>query len=192
MRDSYVAHAVHVDDSEVELLANRDVGVAHCPAANAKLASGIAPVQRLLEAGVTVGLGTDGPASNDDLDLFDEMRDAAMVGKLADEDATAVSADTVVEMATEGGAELLGFDSGRIESGVNADLAVVDLDAPHLTPEHDLISLLVYAARGSDVRHTVADGEILMRDREIEPFDERAVRERADERAMAAVERASE
>jgi len=192
LRDSYVAHAVHVDDSEVQLLADRDVGVAHCPAANAKLASGIAPVQRMLDAGVTVGLGTDGPASNDDLDLFDEMRDAAMVGKLADGDASAVAAADVIEMATEGGADLLGFDSGRIEPGANADLTVVDLDAPHLTPEHDLVSLLVYAARGSDVRHTVADGEVLMRDREVEPFDERAVRERAEERATAAVERASE
>jgi 5-methylthioadenosine/S-adenosylhomocysteine deaminase len=192
LRDSYVAHAVHVDDSEVELLADRDVGVAHCPAANAKLASGIAPVQQLREAGVTVGLGTDGPASNDDLDLFGEMRDAAMVGKLADGDAGAVPADAVVEMATEAGAELLGFDSGRVEAGANADLAVVDLDAPHLTPEHDLRSLLVYAARGSDVRHTVADGEVVMQDREVEPFDEQAVRERAQRRATAAVERASE
>ena len=192
LRDSYVAHAVHVDDSEVELLADRDVGVAHCPAANAKLASGIAPVQQLREAGVTVGLGTDGPASNDDLDLFGEMRDAAMVGKLADGDAGAVPADAVVEMATAGGAELLGFDSGRVEAGANADLAVVDLDAPHLTPEHDLRSLLVYAARGSDVRHTVADGEVVMQDREVEPFDEQAVRERAQQRATAAVEHASE
>jgi 5-methylthioadenosine/S-adenosylhomocysteine deaminase len=177
LRDSYVAHAVHVDDSEIALLADRDVGVAHCPAANAKLASGIAPVQQLREAGVTVGLGTDGPASNDNLDLFGEMRDAAMVGKLADGDAGAVPADAVVEMATAGGAELLGFDSGRVEAGANADLAVVDLDTPHLTPEHDLRSLLVYAARGSDVRHTVADGEVVMQDREV---------------ATAAVERASD
>ena len=192
LRDSYVAHAVHVDETEIELLADREVGVAHCPAANAKLASGIAPVQRLLDAGVTVGLGTDGPASNDDLDLFDEMRDAAMVGKLADGDATAVSAESVIEMATAGGAELLGFDdSGRIEPGANADLAVVDTDAPHLTPEHDPISLLVYAARGSDVVHTVADGAVLMRDREVLPFDTTAVRERAAERAAAATERAA-
>ena len=193
LRDSYVAHGVHVDETEIELAAARDVGVAHCPAANAKLASGIAPVQRLLDAGVTVGLGTDGPASNDDLDLFDEMRDAAMVGKLADGDATAVSAESVIEMATEGGARLLGFDdSGRIAPGANADLAVVDTDAPHLTPEHDPVSLLVYAARGSDVTHTVADGDVLMRDREVVPFDTTAVKKRATRRAKAAVERAGE
>ncbi len=97
-----------------------------------KLASGIAPVQELLDAGVTVGIGTDGAASNNDLDMFDEMRDAAMIGKLAADDASAVDAGTVVEMATANGAALLGFDSGRIETGANADLAVIDLDAPHL------------------------------------------------------------
>lgn len=191
LRDTFVAHGVHLDETEIELAAERDVGVAHCPAANAKLASGIAPVQRMLDAGVTVGLGTDGPASNDDLDMFDEMCQAAMVGKLAEGDATDVSAASVVEMATAGGADLLGFDAGRIEAGRAADLAVVDLDAPHLTPEHDLVSLLVYAARGSDVRHTVADGEVVMRDREVLPFDAAAVRERAADHAAAAVERQS-
>lgn len=190
--DTYVAHGVHLDETEIELAAERGVGVAHCPAANTKLASGIAPVQRLRDAGVTVGLGTDGPASNDDLDIFDDLRDAAMVGKLADGDATDVSAETALEIATAGGAELLGFDSGRIEPGANADLAVVDLDAPHLTPEHDLVSLLVYAARGSDVRHTVADGEIVMRDREVLPFDVESVQAEAEERAAAVVERAEE
>jgi 5-methylthioadenosine/S-adenosylhomocysteine deaminase len=190
--DTYVAHGVHFDDEEIELAAERGVGVAHCPASNMKLASGIAPVQKLLDAGVTVGIGTDGAASNDDLDVFDEMRDAAMIGKLADGNAADVPAESVVRMATEGGAELLGFDSGRIEEGANADLAVVDLDAPHLTPEHDLVSLLVYAARGSDVRHTVADGEVLMRDREVLPFDAEAVQARAQEHAQQAVERANE
>ncbi|MDT3434114.1 amidohydrolase [Haloarcula sp. 1CSR25-25] len=188
--DTYVAHGVHVDDSEIDLLAETDTGVAHCPASNMKLASGMAPVQDLLDAGVTVGIGTDGAASNNDLDMFDEMRDAAMLGKLAADDASAVDAGTVVEMATENGAELLGFDSGRIEAGANADLAVIDLDAPHLTPAHDLVSHLAYAVCGSDVCHTVCDGEVLMRDRTVEVFDEAAVRERAAERAEALVERA--
>ena len=188
--DSYVAHGVHVDDSEIDLLAETDTGVAHCPASNMKLASGMAPVQDLLDAGVTVGIGTDGAASNNDLDMFDEMRDAAMLGKLAADDASAVDAGTVVEMATENGAELLGFDSGRIEAGANANLAVIDLDAPHLTPAHDLVSHLAYAVCGSDVCHTVCDGEVLMRDRTVDVFDEAAVRERAAERAEALVERA--
>ena len=188
--DTFVAHGVHVDESEIELLAETETGVVHCPASNMKLASGMAPVQDMLDAGVRVGLGTDGAASNNDLDMFDEMRDAAMLGKLAAEDASAVDAASVVEMATQGSADLLGLDSGRIEAGANADLAVVDLDAPHLTPEHDLVSHLAYAARGSDVRHTVCDGQVLLRDREVQVFDEDAVRKRASERARELIDRA--
>ncbi|WP_276273314.1 amidohydrolase [Haloarcula litorea] len=190
--DTWLAHCVHVDGAEIDLLAETGTGVAHCPASNMKLASGMAPVQALLDAGVTVGIGTDGAASNNDLDMFDEMRDAAMVGKLAADDAAAVDAGTVVEMATANGAELLGFDSGRVEPGANADLAVLDLDAAHLTPAHDLVSHLTYAARGSDVCHTVCDGEVLMRDREVEVFDEAAVRDRAAEHADSLVGRAGE
>jgi 5-methylthioadenosine/S-adenosylhomocysteine deaminase len=139
---------------------------------------------------VTVALGTDGAASNNDLDVFDEMRDAAMLGKLAAADASAVPADAVVEMATQDGADVLGIDSGRVEAGANADLAVLDLDAAHLTPEHDLVSHLAYAATGSDVRHTVCDGQVLMRDRELTTLDAAAVRDRASEHAQALVERA--
>ncbi|WP_436908140.1 amidohydrolase [Halosimplex marinum] len=188
--DTYVAHGVHVDEREIELLADTGTGVAHCPASNMKLASGMAPVQRLREAGVTVGIGTDGAASNNDLDAFDEARDAAMVGKLAAEDASAVPAEAVVEMVTRGSADLLDFDSGRVEAGANADLAVVDREAAHLTPAHDLVSHLAYAVRGSDVRHTVCDGEVLMRDREVLTLDEAAVRERASEQARDLVARA--
>jgi 5-methylthioadenosine/S-adenosylhomocysteine deaminase len=154
-----------------------------------KLASGMAPVQGLLDAGVDVGLGTDGAASNNDLDGFGEMRDAAMLGKLAADDAAAVPAETVVRAATAGSADALGFDAGRVEAGATADLAVVDLDAPHLTPPHDLVSHLVYAVRGSDVRHTVCAGEVLMRDREVLTLDAAAVRRRAREAAADAVAR---
>ncbi|WP_327053280.1 amidohydrolase [Halomicrococcus gelatinilyticus] len=190
--DDFVAHGVHVDEHEIDLLAETGTTVVHCPASNMKLASGMAPVQAMLDAGVSVGLGTDGAASNNDLDMFDEMRDAAMLGKLAADDASAVSAEAVVEMATAGSAAALGFDGGRIEAGANADLAVVDLDAAHLTPHHDLVSHLAYAARGSDVRHTVCDGSVLMRDREILTLDEESIREAAESRANAAVERAIE
>ncbi|WP_224270466.1 amidohydrolase [Haloprofundus salinisoli] len=186
----FVAHGVHVDDTEIALLAERGTSVIHCPASNMKLASGIAPVQRMLDAGVPVGLGTDGAASNNDLDLFDEMRDAAMVGKLAAEDASAVAAETVVELATRGGADALNFNSGRLEAGANADLVVVDFDAPHLTPAHDLVSHLAYAVRGSDVRHTVCDGEVLMRDREVLTLDVDSVMERAADHAREALARA--
>ena len=150
----------------------------------------MAPVQRYREAGVTVGIGTDGAASNNDLDMFDEIRDAAMIGKLAADDASAVPAEAAVEMATRAGADLLGIDGGRIEEGRVADLAVVDLGKPHLTPAHDLVSHLAYAARGSDVRHTVCDGQVLMRDRDVVGVDERAVRERASEHARELVGRA--
>ncbi len=190
--DSFVAHGVHVDSAEMDLLAERDTAVVHCPASNMKLASGMAPVQELLDAGVTVGLGTDGAASNNDLDMFDEVRDAAMLGKLAADDASAVDAHTAVQLATEGSAAALGFDSGRVEAGANADLAVLSLDAPHLTPQHDLVSHLAYAARGSDVRHTVCDGQVLMRDRELTTIDLDAARQEAEQQARALFERAAD
>ncbi|MDZ5811569.1 amidohydrolase [Halorubrum sp. AD140] len=187
--DDFFAHGVHLDGSEIDRLAESGTAVVHCPASNMKLASGMAPVQRLREAGVTVALGTDGAASNNDLDLFDEMRDAAMLGKLAADDAAAVPAEAVVEMATAAGADALGLPGGRIEPGAAADLAVVDFDAPHLTPVHDPVSHLAYAARGSDVRHTVCDGEVLMRDREVLTLNAERVRERAAEAAADLVDR---
>ncbi|WP_231185706.1 amidohydrolase [Haladaptatus sp. DYF46] len=194
MTDSsdFVAHGVHVNTTEIELLAETGTAVVHCPASNMKLASGMAPVQAMLDAGVTVGIGTDGAASNNDLDMFGEIRDAAMLGKLAANDASAVPAESVVEMATRGSATALGFDSGRIEAGANADLAVVDLSAAHLVPHHDLVSHLAYAARGSDVRHTICDGRVLMEDREVLTLDEESVRETAEGKAHELVARATE
>ena len=186
----FIAHGTHLDATEIDVLADTGAGVVHCPASNMKLASGIAPVQELLDADITVGLGTDGAASNNDLDLFDEMRDAAMVGKLAAEDASAVDAATAVEIATAGSAAVCGFDSGRIAEGANADFAVLDLDETRFTPHHDLVSHLAYAASGADVRHTVCDGQVLMRDREVLTLDADHVREEAERRAMAATERA--
>jgi len=188
--ETFIAHGTHLDETEIELLAERGTGVAHNPAANTKLASGIAPVAALREAGVTVGIGTDGPASNNDLSPFDDVRDAAMIGKLGADDPSAIPADAAVEMATRGGADLLGIDSGRVEAGANADLIVVDLEKPHLTPVHDLVSHLAYATNGADVRHTVCDGRVLMRDREVLTLDEKRVIERASEHAHDLVARA--
>ncbi|UVE51328.1 amidohydrolase [Haloferax larsenii] len=181
----FIAHGVHVDDEEIALLAETGTGVVHCPASNMKLASGMAPVQDMLDAGVTVGIGTDGAASNNDLDMFDEMRDAAMIGKLAADDASAVAAEDVVRMGTAGSAEAIGLPGGALEVGGVADIAVVDLDAPHLTPANDLVSHLAYAARGSDVRHTVCDGQVLMRDREVLTLDQAAVMQRARDAVAA-------
>ncbi len=188
----FIAHCVHVDETELQLLADHEVVVVHCPASNMKLASGIAPVQSMLAQDVTVAVGTDGAATNNDLDLFDEMRDASMVGKLAAADATAVDAATIVRAGTSGGATALGLDAGRIEPGAAADLAVVDLEAPHLTPVHDVVSHLAYAVRGSDIRHTVVDGDVLLHDREVIPLDEGAVRREAERHAQAAISRISE
>jgi 5-methylthioadenosine/S-adenosylhomocysteine deaminase len=190
--EDFVAHGVHVDDREIELLAETGTGVIHCPASNMKLASGMAPVQRMLDAGVTVGLGTDGAASNNDLSMLDEARDAAMLGKLAADDASAVPAEAVIDAVTRGSADAIGLESGRLEAGAPADFAVIDLEQPHLTPRHDLVSHLAYAAAAADVRHTVCDGRVLMRDREVLTLEETAVRERALEAAESLSARAAE
>lgn len=186
----FIAHGVHLDAEEIALLAERDVGVVHCPASNMKLASGMAPVSKLLAADVPVGLGTDGAASNNDLDLFDEMRDAAMLGKLAADDPEAVPAGTAVNMATAAGADILGIETGRVAEGWPADLAIIDLSEPHLQPHHDLVSHLAYAVRGSDVRHTVCDGQVLMRDRVCTTLDADAIIDRANTAATDLIARA--
>ncbi|MHC3436663.1 amidohydrolase [Natrialbaceae archaeon A-gly3] len=187
--EDFLAHGVHVDESEIGLLAESGASVIHCPASNMKLASGMAPVERMREAGVTVGLGTDGAASNNDLSMLDEGRDAAMLGKLTAKDASAVPAEAVVEMMTRGSAEAIGLETGVLEEGAPADLAVIGLEEPHLTPAHDLVSHLAYAAAASDVRHTVCDGQVLMCDREVQVADETTVRERAADRARSLVAR---
>ncbi|MFP9192272.1 amidohydrolase [Natronosalvus vescus] len=185
----FLAHGVHLDDREIDLLAASGASVVHCPASNMKLASGMAPVQQLLDAGVTVGLGTDGAASNNDLSMLDEARDAAMLGKLAADDASAVPAPAVADMLTAGSADAIGLETGRIEVGGAADFAVIDLESPHLTPAHDAVSHLAYAASASDVRHTVCDGQVLMREREVQTLDEGAVLERARTHATDVLDR---
>jgi 5-methylthioadenosine/S-adenosylhomocysteine deaminase len=170
-------HCVMLTDDEIQLLADRGVRVAHCPESNMKLASGIAPVVKMLEAGITVGLGTDGSASNNDVDMFGEMNTAAKIHKVLRMDPTAMDAATTLRMATIGGAAVLGAERsiGSLEPGKIADLIVLDLDQPHLTPIYNPISHLVYAARGADVLHSVINGWIVMRHRELTTLDEGAV-----------------
>lgn len=191
LANGFGAHGVHLTETAIDQLAAAGTGIAHCPSANLKLASGAAPIADLLAAGVPVGIGTDGPASNNDLDMIEEMRMAALLAKHREGDPTAVPAETALRMATAGGADLLGLEGGTLEAGAPADVAVIDLDQPHLTPRTDLISHVVYAANGADVRHTVCDGRILMADREVRPFDEAAVKREANERASALFERAT-
>ncbi|MGE0041995.1 MAG: amidohydrolase [Vicinamibacterales bacterium] len=179
------AHGVWVDDAEIDVLKRNDVGIAHNPESNMKLASGTAPVPAYLAKGVAVGLGTDGAASNNDLDMFEAMRQAAFVHKLVSRDPTAVSARTALEMATAGGARVLGraSDLGTLEAGKLADLIVVRMDQPRQTPMYNPESHLVYTTRGDDVETTIVNGRILMRDRVVLSLDEAAVL--ADARKMA-------
>ncbi len=166
-------HAIWLTPEEIDLLARRGVRVAHCAESNMKLASGVAPVPELLAAGVAVGLGTDGCASNNDLDLFGEMDTVAKLHKVHRLDPTVLGAETVLHLATMGGARVLGVADriGSLEPGKRADIIVVDTRQPHLTPLYHPVSHLVYAARGADVRHTVIDGRVVMRDRRLLTID---------------------
>ncbi len=176
-------HCVELTGAEIDLLARRGVRVAHCPESNLKLASGIAPVPELLAAGVIVGLGTDGAASNNDVDMFGEMDTAAKIHKVQRLDPTVMPAEAVMHMATRGGARVLDAENmiGSVEVGKKADLIVLDLDQPHLTPLYHLPSHLVYAARGGDVIHSIINGQVVMQDRRLLTLDEPAILARAEE-----------
>ena len=176
-------HCVVLNAEEIALLAERGVKVAHCPESNLKLASGIAPVVDMLAAGICVGLGTDGSSSNNDVDLFGEMNAAAKIHKVNQMDPTVMNAETTLRAATLSGAEVLGARHliGSIEPGKKADCIVLDLDQPHLTPLYHPASHLVYAARGSDVIHSVINGRLVMRNRRLLTLDEPAILARAAE-----------
>ena len=168
------AHAIWLSTEEIRLIAKSSASVSHCPESNMKLASGIAPLQELESLGVKIGLGTDGCASNNDLDLFSEAGFAARLHKVFRKDALACPAETALRMATTGGASALGLqdDIGSIQPGKKADLVALDLDQPHLTPLYDPVSHIVYAARGSDVRFVWVDGRLVVKDRQVLTVDE--------------------
>ena len=162
-------HAVHLDDSEIEMLADVGASIAHCPKSNMKLASGFAPVARYRDAGISVSIGTDGAASNNVLDMFSEVRSAALIAKGLSEDASALPAQTALRMATAEAAACLGLEShlGSIEAGKWADMACVDLNRRHSQPVYDPVSQLVYTARADQVsdvwvagRQLVASGKL--------------------------------
>jgi 5-methylthioadenosine/S-adenosylhomocysteine deaminase len=171
------AHGVWVNDSDIAILKTRGVAVSHNPESNMKLASGIAPVTAYLAANVAIGLGTDGAASNNDLDMFEAMRAASLLQKVATSDPTAVSAKTALQMATIGGARALGIDkqTGSIEAGKRADIILVGMNAARQTPMYDPISHLVYVTRGDDVQTTIVNGKVLMRNRKVVTLDSAAV-----------------
>ena len=170
-------HCVWLTGEEMDLLARRGVRVAHNPESNMKLASGVAPVPDLLKRGVPVGLGTDGCASNNNLDLFQEMDFAAKVHKVHRLDPTVMPAETVLEMATLGSARVLGMggEIGSLEVGKKADVIVVDLNRPHLQPVYNVVSQLVYSATGADVRDVIIDGKIVMQNRRLLTLDEERI-----------------
>jgi 5-methylthioadenosine/S-adenosylhomocysteine deaminase len=179
------AHAVWVSDPEVATLKARGVGVSHNPESNMKLASGTAPVPQYLAAGVAIGLGTDGAASNNDLDMFEAMRTASFLHKLTTHDPRVVGAKAVLEMATIGGARALGMERriGSLEPGKRADVIVVNMSTARQTPMYDPVSHLVYATRGDDVQAMVVNGKVLMRGRRVLTLDEPAIL--AEARAIA-------
>jgi 5-methylthioadenosine/S-adenosylhomocysteine deaminase len=172
------AHCVHTDERDWSILRAHRVGVAPCPSSNLKLASGVAPYAQMLDAGVTLGIGTDGPASNDDQDLMTEVHLAAMLPKGLGNDPTLMPARDALALATSSGAQAVHLEHliGSLEAGKRADIAVVAMDGLHTTPRYRyspeaIYNYLVYAARGSDVRHTLVDGVFLMRDGQIQTLD---------------------
>jgi 5-methylthioadenosine/S-adenosylhomocysteine deaminase len=184
------AHCVHVDETDMRILARGGASVIHNPTSNLKLASGVAPVSQMLALGIPLGIGTDGTASNNDLDMFEEMRLAALIAKGMSGDPLAVPAKAALTMATRGGAKALGIGDkiGSLVPGKRADVVVVSLRALHLVPKFDrdpdaVYSQLVYAAKSSDVQHVWVDGRALMRERDLLTLDVDGLRSAAQELA---------
>ena len=188
-RPVVAAHCVHVTPEDIEILAAKQVGVAHNPESNMKLASGIAPVQQMLDAGIRVALGTDGASSNNNLDMLQEMRSASYLQKVHLMDPTAIPAYQALQMATINGAIALGLDSelGQLKPGYKADMIIMSFKQPHMLPVYDPIANIVYAAQASDVETVIVDGNILMQDRVIKAFDEEEVLAKARETAKRLV-----
>ena len=181
-RHVVLAHCVHLADNEIKILRNTQTNVAHCPSSNLKLGSGIAPITKLLANQISISLGADGAPCNNRLDMFTEMRTAALLQK-ALHGPEVLSARRVLQMATIDGARTLGLESeiGSIEVGKKADVSVIDLNQPHTSPEsHDVVSAIVYSAQAADVQTVIVDGQVLMNRRQLLTLDERDVIEQAN------------
>ena len=192
------AHMVQLDPNDIALTAEAGVGAVHNPTSNMKLGAGVSPVPAMLAAGVNVGLGTDGAASNNDLDLWEEIRMAALLHKVNSGDPTALPAGDALAMATRLGARAarLGDKVGQLKPGMRADLIQVELNKTHQLPLYDVVSHLVYVTDSSDVVTTIVDGEVLMEDRKVLTIDEQALRKkvqaRSDEIRSALADQAAE
>ncbi|ANY65099.1 N-ethylammeline chlorohydrolase [Paenibacillus sp. BIHB 4019] len=185
-----LAHGVHLTHGDIHLLRGMKGGVAHNPVSNLKLGCGIAPVAALIEAGVTVGLGTDGSGSASTVDMFEGIKAAAWMQKMAAGDPSVFPARQVLEMATAESAKLLRLDQeiGTLEAGKKADLILVNMNKPHLQPVHNQESLLAYAVNGSDVDTTIVNGKLLMQGRELMTIDEEELLKQAVIRARRIVD----
>ena len=168
------AHCIHLNEEEMALLAKHGIKVAHAPVANMKIAVGVSKVKDLMSLGLTVGIGTDGPASNNSLDMFESMKIAALLQKLHYQNPTVLPAEMVLKMATVDGARALRLDNltGSLEVGKEADLILIDVKKPHLTPMHNPYANIVYSTRGSDVDTVIVNGKILMENRKVKTLDE--------------------
>jgi len=183
--DTLAAHCIHLSDNEMHILAKHGVKAAHNPVANMKLAMGAPKISHLQKLGVTVGLGTDGPASNNSLDMFETMKVAALFQKVSNLDPTILPAETVLRMATIDGARALGLEkqTGSLEVGKRADIILLDFEKPHLTPRHNLYANIVYSARGCDVDTVIVDGNVLMEKRRVKTLKEEQVIQKAQRTA---------
>lgn len=171
------AHCVHVDDEDIDIIKKHHIRVVHNPGSNMKLASGIAPVPRLLKEGICVGLGTDGASSNNNLDMLEEVQLSALLHKVAACDSLAVPALEAVKMGTEYSAQAVGLkDAGRLEAGALADIVLFDLNDLMWCPRHNLVSLLAYSARSSSVDTVLVAGKVLMENHELKTLDEERIR----------------
>jgi len=180
--DVVLAHCVHTDEGEREVLAETGTHVTHCPSSNMKLGSGVAPVWDYLDRGINVALGNDGPPCNNTLDPFTEMRQASLLGKVDQLDPTVAPAARILEMATVNGARAAGFERvGKLREGWTADIIGLRTDVTRATPLHDVRSHLVFAAHGDDVTFTMVDGEVLMADSEVTVADAADIRRAADD-----------
>jgi len=182
------AHCIYLTEEDKEILRRRQVNVVQCPGSHMKLGMGVTPVPELLARGINVALGTDSTASNNDLDMLQEALLASLMQKNYLRDPVALPGDSVLRLATQNGAQAMGFpESGVIAPGRAADLIIFDFDKPHLRPRHDLVSNIVYAARPSDVSHVMVAGHLLMRDRELLTLDEERIMYEAEKRAWRMV-----
>lgn len=175
------AHCVWVDDDDLDIMAKKHVRVAHNPGSNLKLASGVAPIEKMLEKGITVGLGTDGASSNNNLDIVEEMHLAALIHKAHRLDPLMIPAETAVQLLTEGGARALGYtDVGRLEVGYKADITLVDRSGLHWYPRNNMMSLMAYASHSDDVDTVLVDGKVLLRHKEFTTLDVEKVKYEAE------------